>query len=172
MQEFLNNALNHGLYDTIDSYEEEMVEEIGKLVAIPSLPTYVTEEGMNHGPEIKRCLRYALELSERLGFRTHNENDNYGWAEVGEEGPLLSIFVHLDVVPVGDGWTREPFCMSREGDLLYGRGTIDNKGPAVSVLYALKSCCDMGVKWPCRVRIWFGTNEETGMKDAKMYVEK
>ena len=172
MTDYLGQAIQEDIYQKIDLLEDEMIEEIGKLVAIPSLPTYVTPQGMNHGPEIIRCLHAALELSERLGFRTHNENDDYGWAEIGEEGPLVCIFLHLDVVPVGEGWTKEPFVLSREGDFLYGRGVLDNKAPAVSVLYALKTCCDMGVEWPCRIRVWFGTNEETGKVDVQMYIRK
>lgn len=172
MANHLEEAKQKGLYARIDAYEREMVREIGELVAIPSLPTYVTEDGMEMGPEIIRALHYALDLSQRLGFRVHNENDKYGWAEIGDRGPLVCIFTHLDVVPAGDGWTKEPFVMTQEGDILYGRGTIDNKGPAISSIYALKSCCDMGVDWPCRVRVYFGTNEENGMLDVQMYIKE
>ncbi len=172
MSDYLLQAQKEDIYHKVDLLEDEMIEEIAKLVAIPSLPTYVTEEGMNHGPEIKRCLHAALALSETLGFRTHNEDDNYGWAEIGDEGPLVCIFLHLDVVPAGEGWTKEPFKLSREGDFLYGRGVLDDKAPAVSILYALKTCCDMGVRWPCRIRVWFGTNEETGKVDVQMYIRK
>lgn len=172
MSDYLKFAREGDLYQRIDVLRDEMITEIGKLVAIPSLPTYVTEKGMNHGPEIVRCLHAALELSERLGFTVHNENDEYGWAQIGEEGPLVCLFLHLDVVPVGENWTKEPFVLTEEGDFLYGRGVLDNKAPAVSVLYALKTCRDMGVKWPCRVRVWFGTNEETGKVDVQMYIRK
>lgn len=173
MANYLDELLNKGLYDHIDSYEEEMVEEIRKLVAIPSLAEYMTDYGMKHGPEIVRCLDHTLALCKSLGFDTYKDPQNrFGWAEVGKGKKLLTIFIHLDIVPVGDGWTKDPFEMSQEGDFLYGRGTIDNKGPAVSTIYAIKSCCDYGVEWPCRVRIYFGTNEELGSTDVQLYIRE
>lgn len=173
MSDYLNESLKNGLYEHIDAYRDEMVDEIGKLVAIPSLPDHLTDYGMQHGPQIVRCLEHTLALCRRLGFETYQDPlDRFGWAEVGEGEKLLAVFIHTDIVPVGDGWTRDPFKMSREGDYLYGRGTIDNKGPAVSTIYALKSCCDYGVKWPCRVRIVFGTNEEQGSTDMQLYVRE
>ena len=167
---FLEKAKTCNLTEKIDAYQEEMIAQLGKLVQIPSLPTELSKDGMPIGPEVVRALHYALELSEQLGFQTHNEMDKYGWAEVGTEGPLVCIFTHLDIVEVGEGWTKEPFQLTREGNRLYGRGILDNKGPAIACLYALKACCDMGVEWPCRVRIWFGTNEENGMNDVQMYI--
>lgn len=36
---------------------------------------------------------------------------------------------HLDVVPANPSqWERDPFSLSRDGDLLYGRGTTDCLG--------------------------------------------
>lgn len=171
-ESFLKEAAKKGLEKQIDGYQAEMLEELKALVAIPSLPTDMSPEGMPVGSEITRALEYALALSKKLGFRTHNEQNKYGWAEVGDTGPLVCIFTHLDIVPVGEGWTYEPFQLTIEGDMVYGRGALDNKGPAISSLYALKSCCDMGVDWPCRVRVWFGTNEENGMNDVQMYIHK
>lgn len=171
-EKMLDLSKQKGLEQIIDNYKAEMIEQLAGLVAIPSLATDMSDEGMPIGPEIVHALHHALELSEKLGFRTHNEDDKYGWAEVGDEGPLVCIFTHLDIVPVGDGWTKEPFKLTEENGRLYGRGALDNKGPAIASLYGVKACCDMGVKWPCRVRIWFGTNEECGMNDVQMYIHK
>lgn len=169
---FLKQAQEWGLEQKIDDYQKEMIEKLSELVAIPSLPTGLTDYGMPYGPEIANALHYALKLSEHLGFRTHNENDQYGWAEIGDNGPLVGIFTHLDIVPVGEGWTFDPFLVTEKDGCLYGRGILDNKGPAIACLYALKTCCDMGICWPCRVRIWFGTNEEKGMNDIQLYIRK
>lgn len=170
--ELLKQAQNRGLEQKIDAYQQEMIEKLSELVAIPSLATELTDYGMPYGPEIAHALHYALNLAENLGFQTHNENDQYGWAEIGEKGPLVGIFVHLDIVPVGEGWTFDPFSVTEKDGCLYGRGILDNKGPAIACLYALKACCDMGICWPCRVRIWFGTNEEKGMNDIQLYIRK
>lgn len=169
---YLEKAKQNGIESNIIAYKPEMLQKLAELVAIPSLPTYTTPDGIPMGPEVIRALHYALELSEQLGFRVHNEDDKYGWAEVGESGPLVCIFTHLDIVPVGDNWTKEPFVVSEEDGWLYGRGILDNKGPAIASLYALKVCCDQNIDWPCRIRVWFGTNEENGMNDVQMYIHK
>lgn len=169
---FLKQAEEWGLDQRIDGCQKEMIEKLTALVAIPSIATEMTDYGMPYGPDIANALHYALELAEKLGFATHNEDDRYGWAETGDRGPLVGIFTHLDIVPAGDGWTFDPFQVTEQDGCLYGRGILDNKGPAVACLYALKTCCDMGISWPCRVRIWFGTNEEKGMNDIQLYIRK
>ena len=45
----------------------------------------------------------------------------------GTPGPTLALVSHLDVVPPGAGWSRDPFTPSIEGDRLYGRGSGDAK---------------------------------------------
>lgn len=59
--------------------------------------------------------------------------------EVGdvEAGPTLAFASHLDVVPPGEGWTRDPFLPIIEGDLLFGRGSGDAKASVASMLAAL-----------------------------------
>ena len=170
--EYLEHAKQSGIKNLIENYKVEILKQLAALVAIPSLPTYTTEDGIPMGPEIIHALHAALELSKQLGFKTHNEDDKFGWAEVGEEGPLVCIFVHLDIVPPVDGCLHDPYTMVEEDGWLYARGILDNKGPAIACLYALKVCCDVTPSWPCRVRIYFGTNEETGMNDVQLYIKK
>src|SRR6266542_2037401 len=46
--------------------------------------------------------------------------------------PTVAVYNHLDVQPAMEPeWTREPFKFATEGDLYYGRGTTDDKGPAL-----------------------------------------
>lgn len=75
---------------------------------------------------------------------------------------LMGILVHLDVVPAGPGWTVEPFDATIKGDRIYGRGVIDDKGPAIAAIYAMKELADSGKPLGKRVRIIFGCSEETG----------
>lgn len=59
-------------------------------------------------------------------------------ADLGEGAePGLGVLCHLDVVPEGTGWTVPPYALTRREGKLYGRGTIDDKGPAVAALFAL-----------------------------------
>ena len=70
-----------------------------------------------------------------------------------------------------DVYKRQPFVLTREGDYVYGRGTIDDKGPVLEALYAMKLLRDSGVKLNKRVRLIMGCNEETGSKCMAHYNE-
>ena len=56
--------------------------------------------------------------------------------DTGRPGRTLAFISHLDVVPPGEGWTRDPFTPVIEGDLLYGRGSGDAKASVASMLLA------------------------------------
>ena len=124
--------------------------------------------GAPYGEGCARALEYALGECERLGFATHRLGEKIGWAEVGARGPLAAFPVHLDVVPAGDGWSHDPYAAEVIDGVLYGRGCMDNKiGAAIlTVLLAEYAGQDL----PCRLRIVFGTDEETGMSDLREYV--
>lgn len=57
----------------------------------------------------------------------------------GNSGRHFAFAGHLDVVPPGDGWASDPFEPRIEGDLLYGRGSVDMKGSIAAFLAALHS---------------------------------
>jgi succinyl-diaminopimelate desuccinylase len=50
------------------------------------------------------------------------------YASRGSGGPHFGFAGHLDVVPPGDGWQTDPFVPEIQGDILYGRGSVDMKG--------------------------------------------
>ncbi len=117
------------------------------------------------------CLHWVLDLAQSMGFTTGNMDDMVGWAEYGEGEELVCVLGHLDVVPAGNGWTKNPFGGEIENGRLYGRGTTDDKGPMIAALYALKEIKDRGIPLKRRIRLLFGTEEETGCEDMKYYVE-
>ncbi len=84
---------------------------------------------------------------------------------------MICVLSHLDVVPEGTGWTHAPYGGEIVDGKMYGRGTIDNKGPAISAIYALNALKETGVKLNRRVRVLFGLNEEKGSACVKHYVE-
>lgn len=92
-----------------------------------------------------------------------------GWCEYGEGDEMVAVLGHLDVVPEGDGWMVEPFGGEIRDGKIFGRGSMDDKGPAFAALYALAALRDSGLPLRRRNRILFGTNEETGSNDMKYY---
>lgn len=76
-------------------------------------------------------------------------------------GPSLALVSHLDVVPPGPGWTRDPFVPVIEDDRLYGRGSSDAKASVAAMLYAAKDVVDSGGMDAGRLVLLFGLGEET-----------
>jgi carboxypeptidase PM20D1 len=81
--------------------------------------------------------------------------------------PAALIYAHLDVVPASmDGWKFDPFAGTRDGDVLYGRGALDDKSSAVALLAAAEVLLSSG--WaPARpIYLALGHDEETGGSGA------
>ena len=157
----------------IAEHWEEIVAEIGNLVAVPSVVDWdrATEEDPS-GPDAHNGLRAAVDLAARLGFEAVDDKGEIGWADLkGESDTQLGIICHSDVVTPGVGWTSDPYKMERRDGFLVGRGVLDDKGPLVISLYAMKFFKDNGWKLPYTIRMLIGTNEETGtMKDVGYYL--
>jgi len=121
------------------------------------------EKGMPFGKQTAECLQYFLNLAESYGFETKNY-DNYAGEVIFGESEEFAILAHLDVVPAGSGWIRDPFGgeIDYAEKKIYGRGTMDDKGPAVCTLLALKSLKDKGFKPNKKIKLIVGCNEESG----------
>ena len=154
--------------EEIHALSEEMIANIGRLVAIDS-QLGTPEEGRPFGQGPAMVLDEALKIADELGFKTVNLDNYCGYAEIGEGDDIIGIAGHLDIVPAGGGWTHDPFKLTREGDYVYGRGTTDDKGPVMEALYAMKLLRDSGVKLNKRIRLIMGCNEETGSKCMEHY---
>ena len=83
---------------------------------------------------------------------------------------MLGIIGHLDVVPADNTWTFDPFNATIKDNKIYGRGAVDDKGPVVAALYAMKVVHDT-YKIDKRVRLILGLNEETNWKCIERYKE-
>ena len=125
------------------------------------------------GPGLSKALDNFLQCAEKLGFRTANISNYAGYAEMGEGERLVGILAHLDVVPEGDlkSWTVPPYSADIVDGRLYGRGSVDDKGPAFSALYAMKAMRDSGFSFDCRVRLIVGLDEESGGRCIARYLE-
>lgn len=149
---------------------EDILQDVKTLVDIKSVqgePAPGAPFGM--GP--KRALEAALEIASGMGLFTRNCEGYAGYADLpGKSEKQIALITHLDVVPEGSGWTGDPFCMTLRDGFAVGRGTADDKGPAVITLYAAKFFKEQGVKLPYTLRVLFGTNEETGMQDVDYYL--
>ncbi len=156
--------------ELIENSKEEMLHNISELIKIPSVSTETTNPKIPFGENCSKALNYILKLGESLGFRTKNIDEYCGYIEFGEGNELVGIIGHLDVVPAleEDGWTTPPFAPCIRDGKLFGRGSIDDKGPVISSLYAMKAIKD-STKVSKRVRLIVGLNEEKSWKCINYY---
>ena len=155
----------------IESYRDEMIRSTQDLIKIKSIKEK-SEPGMTYGRGSYEALQYVLNLCESLGFRVKDIDGYAGYAEFGEGNETIGVLVHIDVVPEGEGWTISPFSGEIREGKLYGRGAIDDKGPTIAVLYALKAIQASGVKLNKKIRVVFGTDEESGFEGINYYLSK
>lgn len=155
-------------------HRDPFIEDLKKLVSIPSV-LQEDDSPYPFGMPVQRALEAMLDIAGRLGFRTFIDPDGYyGYAEIGTGSEMVGVLGHVDVVPAGDlsKWRTQPFDAVQSGDILYGRGTQDDKGPTLAALYAAKALCDMDLPFNKRIRFIFGTDEETLWRGIQAYEKK
>lgn len=159
------------LNERIEELREEIIKSTQDLVKIKSVEEEA-KEGKPFGEGVAKTLDRALEISSELGFKTVNMDGYVGYAEYGEGEDYVAVLAHLDVVPEGDGWIHPPYGAEIHDGKMYGRGTMDDKGPIMSALYGLKAIKDLKLPLSKKVRIIFGTDEETGSEDIAYYLQR
>ncbi len=152
---------------------EQQIRDLQTLVRIPSVSRgEPPEEGKPFGKTVYAALEAALDIARGLGFTKVWHTDGYaGVIEYGEGDETLGILAHLDVVPEGQGWTYPPYGGEIHNGRIYGRGTLDDKGAAVSALYALAAVKASGLPMKRKVRIILGTDEEIGSLGVEHYLK-
>lgn len=167
---------NEQLNQAIDRRFQEAVEFLQELVRIPSVAgeAEVAEDGtlLPFGNAVARANRLFMARTESMGFRVSDAAHYMSHAELGDGDRVMGIIGHLDVVPAGEKshWSFDPFCGEVKDDELLGRGTTDDKGPMVAVLFAIQALLDTGWKPDARIRLMAGLDEETmDWKGLDMY---
>ena len=159
------------IIERAEHLRDNMILSTQELIKIPSVRDD-SDANYPYGKEVYNALIKAVEISENLGFKTKTIDKQAAHVEMGEGEEILALLCHLDVVPEGSNWTYPPYAAEIHDDKIYGRGTIDDKGPAVAGLYAMKIVQELGIKLNKRVRLILGTNEESGMASLDYYFKK
>lgn len=154
----------------IDQNKDRLIASLQENIRIPSTEGK-PEPGAPFGKAVREALDHALKTGAELGLRTTDMDGYVGCIEYGEGEEMVGIICHLDVVPEGTGWKHPPYGAVIDDGLLYGRGTLDDKGPAFASIYALAAIKEAGIPLRRRVRIILGTNEETGWGCMDYYRE-
>lgn len=126
--------------------------------------------GAPFGAGNAQCLNFALEKMQAEGFSIKNGDGYYGYGEIGS-GELFGVLNHLDVVPVGIGWSKDPFGAEEVDGKVFGRGALDDKGPFAAAFFAAVKLLKEGCTPKKRLRFILGCDEESGWKCMDAYVK-
>lgn len=156
----------------IQENRDPYIQDVLEAVKIPS----VSEESKSVYPFGKNCADMLDHMEQKLkqyGFSYQNHEYYCASSLIpGEEGKKeIGLFSHVDVVPAGEGWEKDPFYGYVKEGYLVGRGCSDNKGAAFAVIYAMRFLKEYGIQLKNNVRLMFGCNEENGMADARYYLK-
>lgn len=157
-------------YQEANKYKDEMIKDLQGLVRIPSLRDDSTKViNAPFGKELRNALDYVLNLGAKDGFKTRDLEGYAGVVEFGEGTEKMGVLGHLDVVPVGTGWSVDPFSATLKEGWMISRGSQDDKGPTMAGYYAMKLLKNMGFKPSKRVMLIVGCDEESGMECMHYY---
>lgn len=162
----------HAIEGWFADQEDVLVQRIARLVAVPSVGGADAGIGKPFGKGPAQALETAVQMAAEAGLQAKNVDGYVMTADVNEYPDGLHVLAHLDVVTPGDGWDTDPYTVVRQGDLIFGRGVDDDKGPAVCAMMALE--CVKALKIPLRrnVKLILGTDEETGSRDIAYFYSK
>ena len=136
-------------------------ELLGELVAIPTVSM-----DPSHASDIRRGARAAVELLRSFGaraeiFESRGNPVVFGRFSSGREARTVTVYNHLDVQPAdGPEWRRPPFRMQIEKGRYFGRGTTDDKGPALAAVFAARFVAE--AELPINVEFLWELEEEIG----------
>ncbi|MFR1519390.1 MAG: Sapep family Mn(2+)-dependent dipeptidase, partial [Clostridia bacterium] len=156
----------------IDLEFEKMLDSLDRLIRIPSIGGGA-EGDAPFGKAALKALEEVLNIAASMGFSVRNFENRVGIIDLfaGTE-PAIGILCHADVVPAGGNWIHDPYRATLDGENIYGRGAIDDKGPLISVLYAMKYLKEHCPRTKHNVRLIVGTDEERGSQDLAYYRER
>ena len=161
------------LHKEVLKYKDELIKDLQDSIRIKSVEEEA-KPGMPFGEGPAKALEHFLSVGEKLGFKAENFDNYAGHIDFGtdDQEEMVGILGHVDVVPEGTGWDHDPYGAEIVDNKMFGRGTLDDKGPMMICLYAMKALKDAGVPLKRKVRMILGANEETGWGCMKHYFEK
>lgn len=166
----MNDELRRDIDSFAEQNRENIIRDISRLVAVNSVEGESAEDAP-YGAGPAEALKVAFDIARELGLETESYDGKMGCAMTGAGDRYLATITHLDIVPAGDGWSGDPFTLRQREEYMIGRGVMDDKGPSVLCLYALKYLKDRGLELRYPVRALLGLSEETGMDDVVYYLD-
>jgi len=161
-------SLEQSVLTRIDELSDEMLAFLQGLVGIPT----VNPPGENYVPCAEYIGAKLREFSYDVSYvkpegrpehtATHPRCNVIGGLRDSPRRPLLHFNGHFDVVPVGDGWTVDPFAGMIRDRKIYGRGVTDQKAGIAASIFAIEAIRHAGVKLGGAIEQSATVDEESG----------
>ena len=169
---YKNNINNIDFNSLLVPYHEQFLTTLSSFVAIDSVYDEKTKSKENpFGIGVTTALKFIEKLAKKDGFKVKNYKNMIVEIIFGSGEKNITIMAHADVVPPGDGWQSNPFSLKKDGDVIYGRGVSDDKGPLLAAYYALKALKENKLLGDYQIRFLVGGNEESGSLGMKYYFD-
>ena len=156
----------------LESHQETMVQELMRLIRIPSI-----SQMKAHWPDTQKVLEAVSEIVTQYGFKpqilqTPGCPAFIATLEVDATRPWLIVYNHMDVQPAGEPqWRTEPFEPVLKDGRIYGRGSTDDKGPALTTLHAIHFLHQQGYPLP-NIQLIYETEEEHGSTHFGQFLDE
>lgn len=156
-----------------ESERESFERKLKEIVEIPSVSSEPERAG-----DIRRCAEAAAQLIRDSGgepkiLETDGHPIVHGRFPTSASAPTLTVYNHMDVQPASretEPWNTDPFVFTKEGDRYFGRGTTDDKGPALSALWGIRAAREAGV--PLNLNVLWELEEEIGSPSFEAAIKK
>lgn len=153
-----------------DSIRKDYEKALKKLVDIPSVSVDPERKG-----DIQRAAQLACEMLQEAGAQCEIVKTSGNPVVIGQfttdaSNPTVTVYNHLDVQPADAAeWRSAPFEMDIDNGVYRGRGTTDDKGPALSVLFAAKYAHEH--KIPINIKFIWELEEEIGSPSFEEFLK-
>lgn len=161
-------------YPNLDQYiksiRAEFEDRLGQIVEIPSVSMEPERR-----PDIERCGDLAAQYLQSEGITARKEATEGYPCVVGHliRDPryrTVTIYNHIDVQPANPSeWRKAPFTFFNENGRYEGRGTTDDKGPALTALYAVRYALEQDL--PLNFRFLWELEEEIGSPNFDQFLK-
>jgi acetylornithine deacetylase len=158
----------------VSAAEQAVLDRIDERSLVELTASLVRAAGQNPPGEEAATVQVLGAAAVALGLNVvetavEPDRNNIRVTLEGDTGPGLLLLGHTDVVPVGDGWTTDPFGGAVHNGRIYGRGASDMKGGLAASLAALAALRGVGLSGPVELAALVD-EEETG-KGIRAYVD-
>lgn len=162
------------LFNFANNHRQEYEALLQRFVETPTVSCDPAHLG-----DIRKGVELTVETLQRFGGKVDVYEVSKGNPVVhgvfgnDKSRPTVTVYNHIDVQPASketEPWDTEPFVMTKKGDSYFGRGTTDDKGPALAALYGARAALEAGI--PVNIRFLWEFEEEIGSPNFERIIKK